>query len=207
LVQPDTVIRWHREGFRLFWKWKSRRTHAGRKIIALGTIFLIREMSRANPLWGAPRIHGELLKLGLTVAQRTVAKYMVRRPRRSSSQRWTTFLRNHLGQMVSVDFLTVPTLSFHLLYVFVVLSHQRRKVLHFNVADHCRPVLANVGGCKFCKGKHMRMKSDVSDSDFVLAFSAAARMPNWHHACWKTDFFATHRVDSPGAISPRCRSL
>jgi hypothetical protein len=129
-VQPDTFIRWHRETFRFFWKWKSRR---GRKTIAPDTIFLIREMSRANPLWGAPRIHSELLKLGLTVAQRTVAKYMVRRPRRSSTQNWTTFLRNHLGQMVSVDFLTVPTVGFQMLYVFVVLSHQRRKVLHFNV--------------------------------------------------------------------------
>ena len=134
-VQPDTVIRWHREGFRLFWKWKSRRSHAGRKTIAPATISLIREVSRANPLWGAPRIHSELLKLGLTVAQRTVAKYMVPRLRRSSTQSWTTFLRNHLGQMVSVDFFTVPTVGFQLLYVFVVLSHQRRTVLHFNVVD------------------------------------------------------------------------
>jgi transposase InsO family protein len=133
LVQPDTVIRWHREGFRLFWKWKSGRPKAGRRTVSADTISLIRDMSRANPLWGAPRIHGELLKLGITVAQRTVAKYMVRRPRRSPTQNWTTFLRNHLGQMVSVDFLTVPTLNFQLLYVFLVLSHQRRKVLHFNV--------------------------------------------------------------------------
>ena len=134
-VQPDTVIRWHREGFRLFWQWKSRRTKAGRKTIAPDTISLIRDMNRANPLWGAPRIHSELLKLGLTVAQRTVAKYMVRRPPRSPTQNWKTFLHNHLGQMVSVDFLTVPTLNFQLLYVFLVLSHQRRKVLHFNVVQ------------------------------------------------------------------------
>ena len=113
---------------------------AGRKSLAPETIALIRNMSRANPLWGAPRIHGELLKLGITVAQRTVSKYMVRPPRRSSTQNWTTFLRNHLGQMVSVDFLTVPTLNFHVLYVFIVLSHLRRQILHFNVTATPRPV-------------------------------------------------------------------
>jgi transposase InsO family protein len=90
-------------------------------------------MCQANPLWGAPRIHGELLKLGITVAQRSVSKYSVRHPRRSAGQTWTTFLQNHLGRMVSVDFLTVPTLSFQVLYVFVVLSHARRQILPFNV--------------------------------------------------------------------------
>lgn len=133
LVQPDTVLRWHRQGFRLFWRWKSRTEKAGRKGLAPATVQLIRQMSRANPLWGAPRIHGELLKLGINLAQRTVGKYMLRPPRRSTGQTWTTFLRNHLGQMVAVDFLTVPTLSFQVLYVFVVLSHARRQILHFNV--------------------------------------------------------------------------
>ena len=90
-------------------------------------------MSRANPLWGAPRIHGELLKLGLAIAQRTVAKYMIPRVRQPPSQNWKTFLRNHLRCMVSVDFLTVPTLPFQVYYVFIVLSHHRRRVLHFNV--------------------------------------------------------------------------
>ena len=135
LFQPDTVVRWHRQGFRLFWRWKSRTGKPGRKRIAAETVDLIRQMSRANPLWGAPRIHGELLKLGIGVAQRTVAKYMVSHPRRSTSQMWTSFLRNHLGQMVSVDFFMVPTLRFHVLYVFLVLSHSRREVLHFNVTD------------------------------------------------------------------------
>jgi len=133
LVQPDTVIHWHRQGFRLFWRWKSRARKAGRPRVAPETIDLIRQMCRANPLWGAPRIHGELLKLGIRVAQRTVSKYMVRQPGRSAGQTWTTFLRNHLGQMVSVDFLTVPTFNFRVLYVFVVLSHARRQILHFNV--------------------------------------------------------------------------
>ena len=133
LVQPSTVLQWHRAGFRLFWRWKSGPHKSGRKTIAPDTLRLIGQMSRANPLWGAPRIHGELLKLGLAVAQRTVAKYMIPHVRRPPSQNWTTFLRNHLGSMVSVDFLVVPTLNFHLLYVFIVLSHHRRRVLHFNV--------------------------------------------------------------------------
>jgi len=96
---------------------------------------LICDMSRSNPLWGAPRIHGELLKLGLAVSQRTVAKYMISPDRRPSSQNWTTFLRNHLSSVVSVDFFIVPTLTFQVLYVFIVLAHHRRRVLHFNVVD------------------------------------------------------------------------
>jgi len=134
LVQPSTVIRWHQAGFRLFWRWKSRPRKTGRKTIAPALITLIREMNRANPLWGAPRIHGELLKLGIILAPRTVANYMVPRSRRSPHN-WKTFLRNHCGNMVSVDFLTVPTLNFKMLYVFLVLSHQRRRVLHFNVVE------------------------------------------------------------------------
>ena len=92
-------------------------------------------MSRANPLWDAPRIHGELLKLGIRLAQRSVAKYMIPRLPRPSSPTWTTFLRNHLDSIVSIDFLTVPTVTFQILYVFIVLSHCRRRVLHFNVVD------------------------------------------------------------------------
>ncbi len=115
LIQPDPVIHWHRQGFRLFWRWKSQARRVGRKSVAPETVALIRQMCRANPLWGAPRIHRELLKLGIRVAQRTVSKYMVRSPRGAAGQPWTTFLRNHSGQMVSVDFLTVPTLHFRVL--------------------------------------------------------------------------------------------
>jgi hypothetical protein len=135
ICQPDTVIQWHRAGFRRFWRWKSRPHRVGRKAIGADTVNLIRQRSRANPLWGAPRIHGELLKLGLAVAQRSAAKYMVHHTGRSPSQNWRTFLRNHLGSMLSVDFLTVPTLTFHVLYVFIVLSHHRRHVLHFKVVE------------------------------------------------------------------------
>jgi transposase InsO family protein len=134
IVQPETVIRWQRAGFRLFWTWKSRRPGPGRPAIAPDVRALIRTMARANPLWGTPRIHGELQKLGLEISQATVSKYLVRR-RTPPSQTWRTFLDNHLRSLVSVDFLTVPTVTFKVLFVFVVLAHERRRVLHINVTD------------------------------------------------------------------------
>jgi putative transposase len=134
LVKPETVIRWHRTGFKLFWTWKSRRNGPGRPAVAPEVRALIRRMSKSNPLWGAPRIHGELQKLGVEISQATVSKYMVR-PRRPPSQTWRAFLDNHLGSLVSVDFFTVPTVMFKVLFVFVVLAHDRRRVLHINVTD------------------------------------------------------------------------
>jgi hypothetical protein len=110
IVKPETVIAWHRRGFRLWWTWKSRR-RLGRPTVPADVRSLIRTMSQANPRWGAPRIHGELLKLGLDVCETTVAKYMVR-PRQPSSQTWRTFLRNHLGQIVAADFFVVPTVTY-----------------------------------------------------------------------------------------------
>jgi putative transposase len=132
LVQPATVIGWHRKGFRLYWRWKSRGASRGRPKVALEARELIRRMSRANPLWGAPRIHGELLKLGIVISQTTVSKYMDRSSK-PPSQAWKTFLDNHLKELVSIDFFTVPTLTFRVLYVFIVLSPERRRVVHFNV--------------------------------------------------------------------------
>lgn len=134
LVQPDTVIRWHRRGFRLYWRWKSRSKWPGRHKVPKEVRNLIRQMSRANALWGAPRIHGELLKLGIEVSQATVSKYLVRH-RRPPSQSWRTFLMNHARDIISVDFFTVPSATFRILYVFIVLSNQRRRVVHFNVTD------------------------------------------------------------------------
>jgi hypothetical protein len=134
VVRPETVVRWHRHGFRRYWAWKSRRRH-GRPAIGRELRDLIRRMSRANPLWGAPRIHGELLKLGLTVSQATVSKYMLRH-RRSPSQVWRTFLKNHATDLIALDFFTVPTATFRVLFVFVVLSHRRRRLVHFNVTEH-----------------------------------------------------------------------
>ena len=134
VVKPETVVRWHRQGFKYYWAWKSRRK-GGRPVVAPEVRDLIRRMSRANPLWGAPRIHGELLKVGIDISQPTVAKYMVRHPK-SPSPTWRTFLNNHVKDLVSIDFFTVPTVTFHVLFVFVVLSHDRRRILHFNVTEH-----------------------------------------------------------------------
>jgi putative transposase len=134
IVKPETVIAWHRKGFRLYWTWKSRHRQ-GRPNVSAEIRDLIRKMSEANPRWGAPRIHGELLKLGIEVSQATVAKYMVRH-RRPPSQTWRTFLKNHMTNMVSADFFVVPTISFRLVFAFVILSHNRRRTLHFAVTTN-----------------------------------------------------------------------
>jgi len=135
IVKPETVIAWHRRGFRLFWTWKIRHGQAGRPAGCGEVRDLIRRMSRENQLWGAPHIHGELLKLGIEISQTSVAKYMVRH-RKPPSQTWRTFLDNHVNNLVSVDFFTVPTIRFQVLYVFLVLAHDRRRVVHFNVTAH-----------------------------------------------------------------------
>ena len=134
IVRPETIMRWHRAGFRSFWRWKSRR-RSGRPKVPLEVRQLIREISLANPLWGAPRIHGELLKLGIDVGQTSVAKYMARR-RRPPSQGWRTFLRNHADGIASIDLFVVPTISFRLLYGLLVLRHDRRRILWLDVTAH-----------------------------------------------------------------------
>jgi transposase InsO family protein len=134
VVKPETIIAWNRKGFRLYWTWKSR-ARDGRPPTHHEVRTLIRKMSLANPRWGAPRIHGELLKLGIDIGETTVAKYMTR-PRRPSSQTWKAFLRNHMQDLVSTDFFVVPTATFRLLFVFIVLSHERRRVVHFAVTTH-----------------------------------------------------------------------
>ena len=134
IVRPETIMRWHRAGFRSFWRWKSRR-RPGRPKVPLEVRQLIREISLANPLWGAPRIHGELLKLGIDVGQTSVAKYMARR-RRPPSQGWRTFLRNHADGIASIDLFVVPTISFRLLYGLLVLRHDRRCILWLGVTAH-----------------------------------------------------------------------
>jgi transposase InsO family protein len=135
IVQPETVIRWHRQGFRLYWRWKSRPRRPGRPMISREIQRLIRKMAHANPTWGAPRIHGELLTLGIRVSESTVSKYLPRR-RKPPSQGWRTFLANHLDEAIAVDFAVVPTVTFQVLFVFVVLSLERRRVLHLNVIAH-----------------------------------------------------------------------
>src|SRR5260221_8603710 len=134
IVRPETVIRWHRAGFRAYWRWKSR-PRSGRAKTPLEIRQLIREISLANPSWGAPRIHGELLKLGIDVAQTTVAKYMAR-GRRPPSQGWKTFLHNHGDGIASMDLFVVPTVSFRLLYGLLILQHDRRQILWLGVTAH-----------------------------------------------------------------------
>ena len=135
IVQPETVVRWHREGFKLFWRWKSRTNKIGRPKIKLEIRRLIRRMSRENLGWGVPRIQSELALLGHTVSEATVRKYRVRN-RKSPSQTWRTFLDNHLTDIVAIDFFTVPTATFRILFAFVVMRHHRRHVVHFNVTGH-----------------------------------------------------------------------
>jgi putative transposase len=134
IVKPETVLDWHRRGFRLYWARNSRR-RIGRPTLAAEVRALIRTMSETNPLWGAPRIHGELLKLDLDVSQATVAKYMVRRPTRPS-QTWRTFLANHLQQVAAADFFVVPTATYRLLFVLLILAHEHRRVVHVAVTHH-----------------------------------------------------------------------
>jgi transposase InsO family protein len=133
VVKPETVLRWHRAGFRAFWRWKSRR-RAGRPKIDRALRELIRRMSRENPLWGASRIHGELLMLGFAVAQSTVSKYMT--GRKPLSQSWRTFLRNHADAIAAIDMCVVSTVTFERLFAFLVLGHSRRQLLWFEVARH-----------------------------------------------------------------------
>jgi len=135
IVKPDTVVRWHRKGFRTYWAWKSRPRRRGRPTISAEVKTLIRRMSRENPLWGAPRIHGELLKLGIDISQATVSKYMIRHPK-PPSQSWRTFLQNHACCLAGADFFVVPTITFRLLFVFIVLHHERRRIVHFGVTAH-----------------------------------------------------------------------
>jgi transposase InsO family protein len=135
IVQPRTVVGWHRQGFRLYCRWKSRPDKIGRPELEHAIQALIRRMCRENPLWGAPRIQAELTLLGHDVAESTVARYMLR-PKKPSSPTWRTFLANHARDIVATDFFVIPTASFRLLYCFLILSHDRRRVLHFNVTEH-----------------------------------------------------------------------
>ena len=132
IVKPETVVAWHRQGFRLWWTGRRR---MGRPTVPADVRALIRTTAQAKPRWGAPRIHGELLKLGIDVCQATVAKYMMRQ-RQPPSQTWRTFLRNHIGQIVAADFFVVPTATYRLLFVLVLLAHDRRRIRHVAVTAH-----------------------------------------------------------------------
>jgi len=134
IVKPATVVKWHRKGFKLFWRWKSRHRKPGRPRINVKLRLLIRQMALENPTWGAPQIHGQLLKLGYVLCQTTVENYMPIRPK-PPSQTWRTFLKNHAVDIVASDFFVVPNVTFCLLFVFILLDHDRRRIVHFNVTS------------------------------------------------------------------------
>jgi transposase InsO family protein len=138
VVTPETVVRWHRTGSRMYWRLISRvRTQVGRRPTPKDVRELIFQMVAENPTWGAPRIHGELLMLGFELSERTISRWMKRTPRDlDPAKRWLAFLRNHREAIVAMDFFTVPTISFGVLYCFFVISHDRRRILHFNVTNH-----------------------------------------------------------------------
>lgn len=139
IVKPETVVAWHRAGFRLYWRWRSR-PRGGRPKITYEIRQLIRRMAEENASWGAPKIHGEILKLGFEISERTVARYLRRIRRRGDpGKRWLTFLQNHREVIVAFDFFAVPTITFKLLYCFFVIEHGRRRILHFNVTRHPTP--------------------------------------------------------------------
>ncbi len=134
IVKPETVICWHRKGFNLFWTWKSRKRGPGRPKISIEIRNLIKTMANENPTWGAPRIHGELLALGIEIDETTISNYLKRfRTGKPPSQTWRTFLENHMHNTFAIDFFTVPNATFRVLYVFIVLWHENRKIVHFNV--------------------------------------------------------------------------
>jgi putative transposase len=133
LVKPTTVVGWHRQGFGIYWRWRSRRS--GRSKTSAQIRDLIRRMSAANPLWGAPRIHGELLKLGVDISQATVGRYLPRRPK-TPSPTWRSFLHNHLAHTAAIDMFIVATTTFRILYTLIVLDRDRRKIIHFAVTEN-----------------------------------------------------------------------
>jgi transposase InsO family protein len=138
IVTPETVVRWHRAGFRLYWNWLSRhRVVVGRKRISKELQDLIFRMVAENPTWGAPRIHGELLKLGFDISERTVSRWARKAPKNPEpARRWQAFLDNHREAIAAMDFFTVPTLTFGVLYCFFMIAHDRRRILHCNVTRH-----------------------------------------------------------------------
>ncbi len=136
IVKPNTLVKWHKNAFRLYWYRISRGKKNGRPRVNKELICLIRQIANENPFWGAPRIHGELKKLGFDVSESTVQRYILRRNSGSTDQKWKTFLKNHIKETVSIDFFTIPTINFKMVNVLVVLDHHRRKIIHFNVTMH-----------------------------------------------------------------------
>ena len=176
LVRPETVLRWHRQGFKYYWRWKSWSERSGRPRISPEVIALIRQLAQENRNWGVPRIHSELGLLGYDLAESTVAKYMPRRSPRPPSQSWRTFLRNHLRCTAACDFFVVPTATFRLLFCFVVLHHARRPILHVNVTDHPTAEWASLQMIEAFPGDGTEPRFLLRDRDGVYGHAFSRRV-------------------------------
>jgi putative transposase len=193
IVKPETVLRWQRKRFASYWTRLSRK-RPGRPGTDWEIRELIRRMARSNPLWGAPRVHGELLKLGINISERTVSRWMPRR-RKPPSQTWRAFLDNHIGDLVSMDFFTVPTATFRVLFVLIILAHDRRKIVHFNVTEH--PTAEWTGQQiveAFCEGKVPRFLIRDRDGVYGLKFRERVKALDIEeaviapHSPWQTPY-------------------
>jgi hypothetical protein len=171
IVRPETIIRWHRAGFRAYWRWRSR-NHVGRPKVSAELRTLIGEMSRANPLWGAPHIHGELLKLGFDVAQSTVARHMCRQSR-PPSQGWRTFLSNHADGIAAVDLFVLPTIAFRILYCFVIIRPPAHAVvLSVDEKSQIQALDRTQPGLPMQKGRAGTMTHDYKRHGTTTLFAA-----------------------------------
>jgi transposase InsO family protein len=174
VAKPETLIRWHRQGFKLYWRWLCGKP--GHPEIDKELRNFIRQMQANNPRWSAQRIHGELIRLGYTVSERTIAKYM-RKLKKPPSQGWRTFLKNHAGQIIAIDFFTVPSVVFKVFYVFIALSHDRRKILHFNVTDKANAFWA-VQQVREATAFNENTKYIIRDNDGVYGDIFKEQIPN-----------------------------
>jgi hypothetical protein len=208
IVRPDTVVRWHRAGFRCYWRWKSR-SRPGRPAVPAEIRQFIRQMSIANPLWGAPRIHGELLKLGIDIGQTSVAKYMARR-RRPPSQGWKTFLCNHANGIAAMDLFVIPTISFRLLYGLLIMGHGRRQILWLGVTAHpTAEWIANqlTAACGWEQlPRYLIRDRDACYSDIIRSSRSLARHSRSSDVCTfalaERVCRAPDRLDPPGMPGP-----
>lgn len=206
IVQPDTVVRWHRAGFRRYWRWKSG-PRRGRPGVPAEVRRLTREISIANPLWGAPRIHGELVKLGIDIGQTSIAKYMAR-SRGPSSQGWRTFLRNHADGIAAMDLFVVPTVSFRLLYGLLIMGNGRRQILWCGVTAHptaewIANQLTAACGWEQVPRYLIRDRDACYGSIFVSRVCSLGIRDHPTSACspWQNGY--ADRLDPPGASEPR----
>ena len=194
IVKPDTVLRWHRKRFASCWTRLSRKSRPGRSGKGREVRELIEKMAKSNPLWGAPRVHGELLKLGIDISERTVSRWMPGRTM-PPSQTWSSFLDNHVGEPVSIDFFTVPTATFRVLFVLIVLAHDRRRIVHFNVTDHPTAEWTSQQMVEaFCDGESPRFLIRDRDGVYGLTFRERVKALDIEevviapHSPWQTPY-------------------